>query len=87
MTFATPNVWCLEVAKVLVTPNVNAVNIIMAKIDIILALVFMLPPEKIFFIRDLFNLIITKYTAFLGIIFVESDDAIMLNRMMIMFKI
>jgi tetratricopeptide (TPR) repeat protein len=73
MTFATPKVWCLEIAKVLVTPNVNAVNAIMAKINIILALVFMLPPEKIFFIRDLFNFIITKYTAFLGIIFVESD--------------
>jgi len=71
MTFATPKVWCLELAKVLVTPNVNAVNAIKAKIDNILEVVFMLRSEKIFFIRGLFNLIITKYIAFLGITFVE----------------
>lgn len=55
----------------LVTPIVKAVNTIKAKIDNILAVVFMLPHEKIFFIRALFDFIISKSISLLCIIFVE----------------
>jgi hypothetical protein len=40
-----------------------------AKIDVVLAVVYMLTQVEIFFIQSWFNLIITKFVAILSIIF------------------
>ena len=65
--------WVLEAAKAVDVPSASVVVVATAKtkINIFLAVVFMLTLTKIFVIRDWFNLIITKSVAILTSIFDE----------------